>query len=39
VLLVGGLAAIVFAAFGPPLEFLLAWLVAIAARALIARRS
>jgi hypothetical protein len=39
VLLVGGLAAIAFAAFGPPLELLLAWLVALAAAALIARRS
>jgi hypothetical protein len=39
VLLVGGLLAVVFAAVGPPLELLLAWLVAVAAAALVMRRS
>lgn len=39
VLLVGGLLALVLAALGPPLDVLLAWLVAVAAVALVARRT
>lgn len=39
VLLVGGLLGIVFAAIGPPLEVMLAWVVAVAAVALLIRRT
>ena len=39
VLLLGGLGAVTLAGFGPPLEWMLAWLVGIAAVALIARRT
>jgi hypothetical protein len=39
VLLVGGLIAVVLAALGPPLEVLLAWLVVVAAGALVVRRT
>ncbi|MEX1168555.1 MAG: hypothetical protein WEE50_00290 [Chloroflexota bacterium] len=38
-LLVGGLLAIVLAALGPPVEVMLAWLVAVAAAALLVRRT
>ena len=39
VLLIGGLIAIVIAALGPPLELLLGWIVAVAAAALVMRRT
>lgn len=39
VLLVGGLLAVVGAVLAPPLEILLAWIVAVAALALVVRRS
>jgi hypothetical protein len=38
-LLVGGLLAVVLAALGPPVEIMLAWLVAVAAVALVIRRT
>jgi hypothetical protein len=38
-LLVGGLLAIVLATLGPPLEVMLAWLVGVAAVALVVRRT
>jgi hypothetical protein len=38
-LLVGGLLAIVLAALGPPVEVMLAWLVGVAALALVVRRT
>jgi hypothetical protein len=38
-LLVGGLLAIVLAVLGPPVEGMLAWLVAVAAAALVVRRT
>jgi hypothetical protein len=39
VLLVGGLLAIVLAALGPRVELMIAWLVAVAAAALVVRRA
>jgi hypothetical protein len=38
-LLVGGLLAVALAALGPPVELMLAWLVAVAAVALVVRRT
>jgi hypothetical protein len=38
-LLVGGLLAVVLGALGPPLEVMLAWLVAVAAAGLVVRRT
>ena len=38
-LLIGGLLALVIAVLGPPLEVLLGWLVAVAAAALVVRRT
>lgn len=39
ILLIGGMLAIVLAAVGPPLEVMLAWIVAVAAVALVVRRT
>jgi hypothetical protein len=38
-LLAGGLLAVVLAALGPPVELMAAWLVAVAAVALVVRRT